>query len=120
MIERTPFTPHRTWIMTLCAALLLSSALLSPSSAQERFTLEDVMSAPFPTGLVGTTSGDLLAWVQNERGVRNIWVARGPDYDGRAITAYDGDDGQDVADLIITPDLSAVVYVRGGGAQPGR
>ena len=76
------------------------------------------MSAPFPSGLVAAPNGGRLAWVQNDRGMRNIWVAEAPDYEGRQITQYAEDDGQEVTSLQFTPDGGSIVYVRGG--RPNR
>ena len=85
--------------------------------AKEPFTLEQVMSAPFPTDLTPARAGGAVAWVFNDRGVRNIWVAEPPDYRGRKLTAYSEDDGQEISGLEFTPDAKAIVFVRGGGAN---
>lgn len=83
--------------------------------AAQSYTLEQVMSAPFPTALAVWEGGGKVAWVMNARGVRNLWVAEAPDYRGRPITDYAVDDGQELSDLRFTPDGAHVVYVRGGG-----
>ncbi len=82
--------------------------------AQSEVTLEQVMSAPFPTDLITHPTSEQVAWVFNERGVRNIWVAKGPEFRGKAITAYTEDDGQAISSLAFTPDGSQILYVRGG------
>src|SRR3954466_12533721 len=81
------------------------------------FTLDQVLSAPFPSSLTSSPSGK-IAWVSNAQGVRNIIVAEAPDYRARKATAYTSDDGQEMADLRWTPDSPAIVYVRGGSANP--
>jgi dipeptidyl aminopeptidase/acylaminoacyl peptidase len=58
-----------------------------------------------------------VAWVSNARGVVNILVAEPPGYQARRITSYNEDDGQDITELRWTPDGSALVYVRGLGAN---
>src|SRR5438128_10076178 len=96
----------------------VSLALLGPAALpaqQPTFTIEQVMSAPFPDELSAAPTGGAVAWVFNTRGARNIWVAAPPDYAGRAVTAYAEDDGQEVGDLRWTPDTRAIVFVRGGG-----
>ena len=80
----------------------------------QAFDLEDVLSAPFPTALVGNDAGTRLAWVQNDQGVRNIWVASAPDFRGRVLTTYADDDGQDLTDLAFAAGGERLVYVRGG------
>src|SRR5256714_9422053 len=97
---------------------VLALALLAPAALgaqQPVFTLDQVMSPPFPDELVAAPAGGAVAWVFNARGARNIWVAAPPDYRGKAVTSFAEDDGQELADLRWTPDGRAIVYVRGGG-----
>ena len=72
-------------------------------AAQTSFTLDQVMSAPFPSAPVVSSTGGKIAWVYNARGVRNIWVAEPPAYRGHSVTAYTEDDGQEIAELRWTP-----------------
>jgi dipeptidyl aminopeptidase/acylaminoacyl peptidase len=87
------------------------------------FTLEHVMSAPFPSELTAAPSGAKAAWVFSAQGSRNIWVAEaspdGGKFAARQITNYSGDDGQEVGELAWLPDASAIVYVRGGDFENG-
>ncbi len=106
-------TPLR--LVASISLALLPPAPLAPQ--QPTFTIEQVMSAPFPDELTAAPTGGAVAWVFNTRGARNIWVAAPPDYVGRAVTAYADDDGQEVGDLRWTPDTRAIVFVRGGGAN---
>jgi len=46
-----------------------------------------------------------------------VWVARPPDYKAKKVTSYSGDDGQEITELVFTPDGGAIAYVRGGGAN---
>lgn len=79
------------------------------------FGVEQILSAPFPSELVAAPSGARVAWVFDDRGVRNVWVADGPAFAGRRLTTYQHDDGQEITGLAFSPDGAAVVYVRGGG-----
>lgn len=88
----------------------------SSLAAAGTFSLEQVLSAPFPSDLVASRNGK-VAWVLNDRGARNIWVAAPPDYAGVRITAYNEDDGQDIGQLQWTPDGKAVIYTRGGDLE---
>ena len=72
------------------------------------------MSAPFPSDLTAAPTGGAVAWVFDARGTRNVWIAEPPDYRGRAVTSYAGDDGQEITDLAYAPDGKSLVYVRGG------
>jgi dipeptidyl aminopeptidase/acylaminoacyl peptidase len=83
--------------------------------AQSPFTVEQVIGSPFPSELVAATHGSRVAWVFNAKGVRNIWVADGPDFvhTARPVTHYSADDGQPIASLRLTPDSKTAVYAIG-------
>jgi dipeptidyl aminopeptidase/acylaminoacyl peptidase len=93
------------------------------AGARGSFTLEQVMSSPFPTELVASPTGGRVAWVFYARGLRNIWVAEpdggGGGYRSRQLTRYTQDDGQEIAELTWAPDGRAIVYVRGGDFETG-
>jgi len=93
--------------------LILGSGM--SAVAQSSFSLEQVLSSPFPTELVAATHGSRVAWVFNAKGVRNVWVADGPDFarTARQFTHYSADDGQPIASLRLTPDGKTVVYALG-------
>src|SRR2546427_12665207 len=99
------------------AAFVLTSAAVPAHAQQRSFTIEQALSAPFPDELVAAPAGGALAWVFNAQGVRNLWIATGPDYQGRALTTYKEDDGQEIGELVWIPDGRALVYVRGGDAN---
>lgn len=73
------------------------------------------MGAPFPSELVAATHGSRVAWVFNAQGVRNVWVADGPDFvhTARQVSHFRADDGQPIASLRLTPDGKAVLYALG-------
>jgi dipeptidyl aminopeptidase/acylaminoacyl peptidase len=83
--------------------------------AQAPFTVEQVMSSPFPSELVAATHGNRVAWVFDAKGVRNVWIADGPDFvrGARQLTHFTADDGQPIASLRLTPDGKAVLYALG-------
>src|SRR3989440_12511345 len=98
----------------LAAALVLTTGT-APAAAQQRsFTIEQALAAPFPDELVAAPAGGALAWVFNAQGVRNIWIATGPEHQGRAVTGYQEDDGPEIGGLAWTPDARTRVYLRGG------
>ena len=91
-------------------ALLL--LILSPFAwAEAPFTLEQVLSFSFPSELVSACHSYRVAWVFDWKGVRNVWVADGPDFVHRArqLTHYASDDGQPIASLRLTSDGKTVV-----------
>ena len=100
---------------SLIATLLLCFAVgLSLAQPQKQFTLEQVMSAPFPSDLVAAPTGGSVAWVQIAKGARNIWMASPPEYKGRQLTSYSEDDGEEIGELVWTADGKAIIYTRGG------
>ncbi len=114
----------------LCALALISISAAAnnstkrPTSAQlhsPQFTIEQVLSAPFPTELIPAPAKGQFAWVFNAEGKRNIWVAEPGSgdngYTSRQITNYSQDDGQDVGDLDWAPDGTSIAYVYGGDLE---
>jgi dipeptidyl aminopeptidase/acylaminoacyl peptidase len=82
--------------------------------APQPFTMAQVLGYPFPSELVSLRSGNAFAWVSDARGVRNVWLAQGPDYHARRLTNYTGDVGQEITYLHFSHDGKCLVYVRGG------
>jgi dipeptidyl aminopeptidase/acylaminoacyl peptidase len=97
--------------------IVLATLVVVGAAAARPFTLEQVLSAPFPTELIAAPGGGKVAWLLNERGARNIWVASAPEFKGVRVTSYTGDDGTDIGQLRWTPDGRGVVYVRGGDLE---
>jgi Tol biopolymer transport system component len=95
------------------SSIAQNASSTSPSSTQPSFTLEQVMSSPFPTALTSAAKANRIAWVFDSRGERNVWVADAPNFAGRQVTHYEGDDGQDIFAVKLTPDGKTVVYARG-------
>ena len=97
--------------------LVLFSGLVmgSPLGGQEEISIREILSAPFPEGLVSTPEAGVVAWVYNDEGARNIWSASSPDFTPRQVTTYPDDDGQALSGLMITPDGAHILFVRGGG-----
>lgn len=97
------------------ALLLLLSVSLAQRARAQSFTLEQVMSSPFPSDLVVSKRGDKLAWAFDAEGKRNIWIAEAPAYAARQLTRSINDDGKELTDLVFSPNGTAIAYVRGQG-----
>ena len=105
--------------------LILTSAFLLPVAAgaadSARFSLEQILSAPFAADLVAAPDGRAFAWVSNDRGRRNVWLAEarpgGGAFKARALTHYRADDGLDVSELAFVPKRHELLYVLGGDAE---
>jgi len=46
--------------------------------AQQTFTLDQVLGAPYLNELTASKTGHRLVWSQTRKGLRNLWVAEGP------------------------------------------
>jgi len=93
---------------------LLAAVMALVLAQAPTFTLDSVLTYPFPDNLIAAPAGSMIAWTFNEKGARNIYVADGPDFAARRVTRYEGDEGQEITSLRFTPDARAIVYVRGG------
>jgi len=98
-------------LLPLAVALLV---VVTGRIDAQSFTLEQVMSSPFPSDLTVSKRGDQVAWAFDAEGKRNIWIAEAPAFTARQLTHYDKDDGQELSDLTFSPNGNAIAYVRGG------
>src|ERR1700736_4118695 len=96
-------------------AFVIFLVCVSRTPAQSSFTLEQVMSAPFPADLTASKTGGRLAWTLDQQGRRNIWVAEAPNFYVRQLTKYDTDEGQALSDLHFCSDGNTLGFVRGEG-----
>src|SRR5262249_34504152 len=102
----------------LATSTILAAAAGAIGGAQtpapSPFSVEQVLSQPTPDNLIASPVGSTIAWTFNERGVRNIYVADGPDFAARRRTDTSKDDGQELTNLSFSKDGKTIVYVRGG------
>src|SRR5215467_10540778 len=101
----------RARVLAACTLVLAGTLLFSQSKPP--FTLEQVLSSPFPTNLVVAEHAPRIAWLFSSRGEHNVWIADAPNFEARQVTHYTGDDGQPLAALKLTPDGKIAVYARG-------
>ena len=85
---------------------LLTLGYLAHAQTDTLFSLKSVKSYPFPNELCAAPTGTRIAWAFNESGLRNIYVAEGPDYKARKITNYNTDDGQELSSVSLSNDGS--------------
>ncbi|MGN6436532.1 MAG: S9 family peptidase [Agriterribacter sp.] len=95
-------------------SIFLLGFVFANCSVSQSFTLEAATSYPFPSELTASAKGSKIAVAINQKGIRNIYVAEGPDFKWRRLTAYGTDDGQELTGVTLTPDGNRVLYVRGG------
>ena len=93
--------------------LLMLACFSFPATLPAQFTLEQVLGAPYTESLHGSKDGRHLAWVVNEKGVRNIWYTSLGATTPTLLTNYNTDDGLGIALQAMTPEH--LFYVRGNG-----
>jgi dipeptidyl aminopeptidase/acylaminoacyl peptidase len=100
----------------LISVPLAGQALAQPKVPANAPTLAQIASAPYPFNLTASPADGRAAWIYNEKGARNVWVAEpaGGKFNARRLTAYTLDDGADISDLRWAGDGKALVYTRGG------
>src|SRR5712664_3019562 len=98
-------------LLPLAVALLV---VVTGRIDAQSFTLEQVMSSPFPSELTVSKRGDKIAWAFDAEGKRNLWIAEAPTFAARQLTHYDDDNGQELSDLVFSPAANTIGYVRGG------
>jgi hypothetical protein len=104
-------------LKTLLCVLPLFVTVLPAASGP--FTINQVMSAPFASAPVPSPNGAKVAWLEDEQGKRNVYVATAPDWKATKLTNFAQDDGQDIGEVAWAHDGSYVVFVRGGDLENG-
>ena len=97
----------------LTVVALVASSLVS-WTATAAVTPEQMRNYQYPESLVASPKGPQVAWVVDNQGRRNVWVATAPEFKARQLTSYSVDDGQELTSLQVSNDGANVVYVRGG------
>jgi dipeptidyl aminopeptidase/acylaminoacyl peptidase len=102
-----------------CIAILLAWVWMAAAQSAP-FTLEQILSSPFPSELTASPKGRRVAWVFKAQGKRNIFVAgwvgsaNGGRWVSRQLTRYNEDSGQEITNVAFSADGASIVYVRGG------
>lgn len=95
--------------------LILSICVLAARGQDNTGSLESFIGFSGVSNLTSNSDGSTLAWVINDRGMRNIQVRRGSTT--TTLTKYFDDDGQEISQVRFSPDGNWIWYVRGGGAN---
>ena len=102
----------RSFGLLICVLLIASFS--GTALAQGTFTLEEILSPPYPWGLVSAKQADRIAWVFYSKGERNVWTAAAPGFKPINLTGYARDEVFEIPQVQITDDGKTVVYVKGG------
>src|SRR5437588_1171153 len=79
-----------------------------------RLSMSQFMSFAFPEELVTAKKTDRIAWVANDKGLRNVYTATAPLFKPIRVTAFLKDNGVESTQLSISDDGSTVTFTRGG------
>jgi len=93
--------------------LIFTCSLLITSIANAQANIEPFLSVPFPTELKSSKDGKTIAWVFNNKGVRNIFTSEAPAFEYKKITSFTDDDGMEITNLEFTPDNNNIIFVKG-------
>lgn len=96
-----PFTGHA------------SSAPATDASRAEKFTMASIIAAPIAYPPTASADGRSIAYVAREARDRNIYFLRIGE-PARRIVNFSGDDGQEMAQVVVSVAGDAVAFVRGG------
>ncbi len=108
----TAVRSFRRALVCCAAATAVALASAMPLGAQD-FSIEEILSPAFPYDLVSARSAERIAWIEYERGVRNVYTAEAPDFEPVRLTDFTEDDAIDLTGLQISDDGSVVVFIRG-------
>ncbi|MDQ2889878.1 MAG: S9 family peptidase, partial [Gemmatimonadota bacterium] len=116
---RGNFRTHELRVLVSC--LTLAAAAATATAQAPGFTIDDAMSAPFPSALTAACAGGRVAWIFDAEGSRNIWIGE-PAADGafksRQLTRFTGDIGIEIGTPIWSADGERVFFERGGEPNP--
>ena len=88
----------------LTAVMLATGTLSVRVQGQSGYTIDDVLSPGFPYSLVAAQDVDRIAWIEYERGMRNVYTAAPPNYEPARLTSFLEDDGIDLQTVQISDD----------------
>jgi dipeptidyl aminopeptidase/acylaminoacyl peptidase len=94
-------------------AFLFTATLFFTNFITAQVTIENLLSVPFPTDLKSSADGKHIAWVFNDKGVRNLFAADAPDFKTRMLTNNKTDNGIDISSVNFTPDGDNILFTEG-------
>jgi dipeptidyl aminopeptidase/acylaminoacyl peptidase len=79
--------------------------------------IEDYLSPAFPTNLIVNHAGNSVAWVFNNKGVRNIYWGQPQNDKYESLTQFTMDDGVEINSLQFSPNDDVIYFVKGNGVN---
>ena len=93
--------------------ILFITIALNAVAVNAQTPISDYLSAAFPTNLVSSKNGKAIAWVFNDKGSRNIYLADAAGNNAKRITNFFGDDGMDLGNIQLTSNGEQIIFVQG-------
>jgi hypothetical protein len=119
---------RRAFIIGLAVVVLAGSQLFASNAGPRQSPQDSVqarpdghpsmaqfMSAGYPVEIVAAKKADRIAWIANDKGLRNVFTAAAPGFRAVRVTSFMKDDGVDTTQLTISDDGSTVSFTRGHG-----
>jgi dienelactone hydrolase len=75
--------------------------------------IEDYLSPAFPSNLIANHTGSAVAWIFNDKGVRNIYLGQPQNEQYQVLTPYTMDDGVEITSLQFAPNDDVIYFVKG-------
>ena len=105
-------------IILAVSALLVVAAVspragTAPPAARHVPTMAQFMNFSYPEELVAARKAERIAWVANDKGLRNVYTAAAPDFKPVRVTSFLKDNGITTTQLSISDDGTIVTFTRG-------
>jgi len=100
--------------LLICFRSLIIALFAGSAPATFAYDISSLLDVPYPTQVTSAKQSERIAWIANDRGVRNVWTAEPPRFVPKMVTHWSDDDGQDLSSLRISRDGATLVWVRGG------
>jgi dipeptidyl aminopeptidase/acylaminoacyl peptidase len=94
-------------------AAVVPRAGTEPPATRHVPSMSQFMSFAFPQELVAAKRANRIAWIANDKGLRNVYTAAAPDFKPVRVTSYLKDDGVETTQLSISDDGTTVTFTRG-------
>ena len=99
--------------LVVWSIMFASMCGITTQATAQSFSIDDILSPGYPMSLVSAKAADRVAWIEFERGMRNLYTAAAPDFTPVRLTDFRDDDGHDMAEAQISDDGSVIAFIRG-------
>lgn len=97
--------------------IILGLIFFAGSSCISAQTISDFLSVPFPSSLKASKDGKKIAFVMNDKGVRNIHITGSGGNLTKVLTNNTIEDGMDLGSLQFSPNGDRMVFVKGNSTN---